>query len=222
VSVEKITPTHLAKSEPLPTSPTSSGAGLVNRTSVNSTATSTPLNGNLSKRSQQTPILHPRSQSPPATTRDVSPTLSSPKPTSTGVASLREQFDIAESSTSIATSKTPSRSKSPITSSPSDVNLRAASTPSKVASSISNKELQFTPTTSIKSEEKSNVVQSIPRFFFPTGQLTSASTTDATINKQLRQVKEELFVPKNDKLYLEDFGKVAQVMLHDRINSIEH
>ncbi len=63
---------------------------------------------------------------------------------------------------------------------------------------------------SVKSEEKQKPAESIPKFYFPNGQNTP-STNETELSKQLRQVKEELFLPKQDKLHLEDFGKLAQV-----------
>jgi hypothetical protein len=41
---------------------------------------------------------------------------------------------------------------------------------------------------------------------------------DTLLQKQLRQVKEELFLPKYDKLHLEDFGKLAQVFKNKNFN----
>lgn len=38
------------------------------------------------------------------------------------------------------------------------------------------------------------------------------------MTKQLRQVKEELFL-KSDKLHLEDFGKLAQVRVRRKIDT---
>ncbi len=55
-------------------------------------------------------------------------------------------------------------------------------------------------------------VETIPKFYFPNGQIITTLTLDTLLNKQLRQVKEELFLPKNDKLHLEDFGRLAQVL----------
>ncbi|CAF4696505.1 unnamed protein product, partial [Rotaria magnacalcarata] len=68
-------------------------------------------NGTISK---QTPVIQVRSQSPPPIVRDLSPPPTSPKPTSVGVASLREHFDIVEHSPSVTKPKTPSRAKSPV------------------------------------------------------------------------------------------------------------
>ena len=67
---------------------------------------------------------------------------------------------------------------------------------------------KITPT-AVKSEEKSKKAELIPKFHFPNGQV---STNDVLLAKQLKQAKEEFFVPKNDKLRLEDFGKLAQVL----------
>jgi hypothetical protein len=60
----------------------------------------------------------------------------------------------------------------------------------------------------VKSEEKQKTVEIVPKFYFPNGQNI---INDTQMIKQLRQVKEELFLPKQDKLHLEDFGKLAQV-----------
>ncbi|CAF0908436.1 unnamed protein product [Didymodactylos carnosus] len=49
----------------------------------------------------------------------------------------------------------------------------------------------------------------IPRFYFPNGSNAESNSSDV-ITKQLKKVKEELFQKKNDKLYSEDFGAVAQ------------
>jgi hypothetical protein len=200
--VEKVSPPQLAKSEPLPSSPSTSTNVIPNR-SLSSSST-TPSNGTLSKPSQQTPILQPRAQSPSTLIRDVSPTPSSPKPIGTGVASLREQFDSFESSPSIS-AKTPSRAKSPLH---TENLIRSTSTPSKTPTI---KETSPIPITVVKSEETSTPFENIPKFYFPHGQIPTASTIDTLLNKQLRQVKEELFLPKHDKLYLEDFGKLSQV-----------
>jgi hypothetical protein len=59
-----------------------------------------------------------------------------------------------------------------------------------------------------KSEDKPKKVEIIPKFYFPSGQNPA---NDVQIARQLRQVKDELFIPKHDKLHLEDFGKLAQV-----------
>jgi hypothetical protein len=68
------------------------------------------------------------------------------------------------------------------------------------------------PTTStwatIKSEKN---VEVISKFYFPDELIAKTSSNDAIILKQLKQAKEELFIPKNDKLCLEDFGKLGQV-----------
>jgi len=52
----------------------------------------------------------------------------------------------------------------------------------------------------------------IPKFYFPNGLNLASSTNDIQLAKQLKQVKDEVFVPKQDKLRLEDFGKVAQLI----------
>ena len=64
--------------------------------------------------------------------------------------------------------------------------------------------------TVIKTEDKPKIAEIIPKFYFPTGQ---NAPNDTVIAKQLRQAKEELFLPKHDALHLEDFGKLAQVFL---------
>ena len=68
---------------------------------------------------------------------------------------------------------------------------------------------KLTPT-AVKLDEKPKKAEIIPKFYFPNGQL---STNDTLIAKQLKQAKEEFFLPKQDKLHLEDFGKLAQVLL---------
>lgn len=60
-----------------------------------------------------------------------------------------------------------------------------------------------------KPEEKAKKTEIVPKFYFPNGQV---STNDVLLAKQLKQAKEEFFLPKNDKLRLEDFGKLAQVL----------
>jgi hypothetical protein len=94
---------------------------------------------------------------------------------------------------------------------PSDNIIRPTSTPSKTTTI---KETSPIPTTVIKPEETSKSVETIPKFYFPNGQLTPTSSVDTLLNKQLRQVKKELFLPKHDKLHLEDFGRLAQVFIH--------
>ena len=42
---------------------------------------------------------------------------------------------------------------------------------------------------------------------------------DTAVNKQLRQAKDELFLPKHDKVHLEEFGKLAQVGFEEFIPS---
>ncbi|CAF1341647.1 unnamed protein product [Adineta steineri] len=206
VSGGKVSPPQLTKPEPLPISPATSTNVLPSRTST------TPSNGTISKTSQQTPVLQPRSQSPSKNIRDLSPAPSSPKPTSGGVASLREQFDSIEYSPSISTTKTPTRPKSPVSSVPTDNTIRPAFTPTKPTPSI--KEASPVPITVIKSNEIPKPAEDIPKFYFPNGQTTTTptSTVDTLLNKQLRQAKEELFQPKHDKVYLEDFGKLAQLI----------
>ncbi|CAF4781423.1 unnamed protein product, partial [Rotaria magnacalcarata] len=48
--------------------------------------------------------------------------------------------------------------------------------------------------------------------YFPNGQISTPSAIDILLTRQLRQVKEDLFVPKHDKLHLVDFGKLAQLL----------
>lgn len=60
-------------------------------------------------------------------------------------------------------------------------------------------------------EEKPKTKELIPKFYFPQGQNQNLSDNESLLNKQLKQVKEEVFTPKQEKLRLEDFGKVAQV-----------
>ena len=95
--------------------------------------------------------------------------------------------------------------------SPADHAQRSTPLPSKTPSAGTAKEASPVRTTVAKPEDKPKSVEIIPKFFFPHGQITPASTVETLINKQLRQAKDELFLPKQDKLYLEDFGKLAQV-----------
>jgi len=136
-----------------------------------------------SKQSKQTPVLQPNS--PSTILRDQSPKL-----TSTGSTSSHEPFDNIETSPFIKTTKT------------SEQVVRSISTSPVV---------QKTLPSTIKSQEKSKTIEIIPKFYFPNGQNTATSTNDTQLIKQLRQVKEEIFLPKNDKLHLEDFGKLTQV-----------
>ncbi|CAF2737173.1 unnamed protein product [Rotaria sp. Silwood2] len=226
VSGGKVSPSQLAKSEPLPTSPSPSTSVIPNRISsstTNTTITTTgiPSNGTISKATHQTPILQPRSQSPSTIIRDLSPTPTSPKPTGSGVASLREHFDIVEHAPSITKAKTPSRAKSPVSPVLTDNAQRQTSIPSKATptppppsttTTATVKDILPMPTTVIKPEETSKPIETIPKFYFPHGPTTTISAIDTLINKQLRQAKEELFIPKHDKLYLEDFGKLAQLV----------
>ncbi|CAF0830200.1 unnamed protein product [Rotaria sp. Silwood1] len=218
VSGGKASPSQVAKSEPLPTSPSTSTSVVPNRISTTPTATTAiPSNGTISKPTQQTPILQPRSQSPSTVIRDLSPTPTSPKPIGSGVASLREHFDIVEHSPSITKAKTPSRAKSPVSSLPNENAQRQTSIPSKTTptpttTTTTVKEVAPIPATVSKPEETSKPVETIPKFHFPNGQITTTTAIDTLINKQLHQVKEELFIPKHDKLHLEDFGKLAQLV----------
>ncbi|CAF4694015.1 unnamed protein product [Rotaria sp. Silwood1] len=218
VSGGKASPSQVAKSEPLPTSPSTSTSVVPNRISTTPTATTAiPSNGTISKPTQQTPILQPRSQSPSTVIRDLSPTPTSPKPIGSGVASLREHFDIVEHSPSITKAKTPSRAKSPVSSLPNENAQRQTSIPSKTTptpttTTTTVKEVAPIPETVSKPEETSKPVETIPKFHFPNGQITTTTAIDTLINKQLHQVKEELFIPKHDKLHLEDFGKLAQLV----------
>ncbi|CAF1405210.1 unnamed protein product [Rotaria sordida] len=222
VSGGKVSPSQLAKSEPLPTSPSTSTSVIQNRIPSTTTTTATtgiPSNGTISKPTQQTPILQPSSQSPSTIIHDLSPTPTSPKPIVSGVASLREHFDSVEHSPSITKAKTPIQAKSPVSPVPTDNIQRQTSIPSKTTpqpppstTTTTVKEISPIPTTVIKPEETSKSVDTIPKFYFPNGQITMTSTTDTLLNKQLRHVKEELFLPKHDKLHLEDFGKLAQLI----------
>ncbi|CAF1048982.1 unnamed protein product [Rotaria sordida] len=223
VSGGKVSPSQLAKSEPLPTSPSTSTSVIQNRipstTTTTTATTGIPSNGTISKPTQQTPILQPSSQSPSTIIHDLSPTPTSPKPIVSGVASLREHFDSVEHSPSITKAKTPIQAKSPVSPVPTDNNQRQTSIPSKTTpqpppstTTTTVKEISPIPTTVIKPEETSKSVDTIPKFYFPNGQITMTSTTDTLLNKQLRHVKEELFLPKHDKLHLEDFGKLAQLI----------
>ncbi|CAF0996128.1 unnamed protein product [Rotaria sordida] len=223
VSGGKVSPSQLAKSEPLPTSPSTSTSVIQNRipstTTTTTATTGIPSNGTISKPTQQTPILQPSSQSPSTIIHDLSPTPTSPKPIVSGVASLREHFDSVEHSPSITKAKTPIQAKSPVSPVPTDNIQRQTSIPSKTTpqpppstTTTTVKEISPIPTTVIKPEETSKSVDTIPKFYFPNGQITMTSTTDTLLNKQLRHVKEELFLPKHDKLHLEDFGKLAQLI----------
>jgi hypothetical protein len=171
----------LTKSETIPSSPSTSTNIIPNRTS----STTTPSNGTPSKQSKQTPILQPRSQSPSAVPHD-----QSPKITSTRITTSREPVDNLESPTVVTKTKTPI--------SPTEQVVRPILTTPVVQKKI-------------KSEEKPKPIEIVPKFYFPNGQNTPTSTNDTTLIKQLRQVKEELFLPKQDKLFLEDFGKLSQV-----------
>ncbi|CAM2712697.1 unnamed protein product [Rotaria socialis] len=205
VSGGKASPSQIVKSEPLPSSSPSITSALPTRLSITAAAETTQSNGTTSK---QTPVIQARLQSPPPIVRDLSPPPTSPKSTSVGVASLREHFDIVEQSPSITKPKTPSRAKSPVSSVPTD-NLQRQ--PSKTATTPV-KEVSPIPISVVKSEEKSETVEPIPKFYFPNGQISTPSAIDILLTRQLRQVKEDLFVPKHDKLHLEDFGKLAQLL----------
>ena len=63
----------------------------------------------------------------------------------------------------------------------------------------------------VRIESTPKPVEPIPKFYFPNGKVTVTSTNETVIMKHLRQAKDELFIPKHDKLHLEDFGKLAQV-----------
>ena len=217
VSGSKVASPQLTKSEPLPSSPATNLLPTRNSTTTTA-AVSTPSNGSISKPSQQTPVLQPRSQSPSTTIREQSPTPLSPKSTGVGVATLREQFDSIECSPSIPTTKIPSRPKSPVTTPASiDNHTRSSITPTKTTPV---KETSPIPTIVHEPEQQqqqqqpqqpSKTIEPIPKFYFPNGLINSTSTMETLVTKQLRQAKEELFVPKQDKLYLEDFGRLAQV-----------
>jgi hypothetical protein len=171
----------LTKSEIILSSPSTSTNIIPNRSS--STIITTPSNDIPLKQSKQTPILQPRSQSPSTSLRD-----QSSKPISTGITSPHEPVDNIESSPTVTKIKTPISSTEQV----------VRTTPV----------VQKTTSTIVKSEEKQKTVEIIPKFFFPNGQNT---TNDTPLIKQLRKVKEELFLPKQDKLHLEDFGKLSQV-----------
>ncbi|UJR27679.1 hypothetical protein I4U23_008958 [Adineta vaga] len=200
----KISPPQLAKSEPVPSSPSTSTNVISNRT------TTTPSNGTTFKSNQQTPVLQTNTQSSSTNIRELSPTPSSPKPTSSGVASLREQFDSIEHSPTITTTKTPSRAKSPLSSVSADNVIRPILTPTKSVPPV--KESSPISTSIIKPDETPKSVVDIPKFYFPNGPTTTVSSIDALLNTQLRQIKEEIFLPKQDKLQLEDFGRLAQLI----------
>ncbi|CAF1172308.1 unnamed protein product [Adineta steineri] len=134
-----------------------------------------------SKPSQQTPVLQPPSNA----IRDQSPKTNNIS---------YEGFDNNKPSPNANTTKTPVSSNEQIS--------RPMPTPSFVP--------QTTPTV-IKQEQKQKIAENIPKFYFPNGKLTATSTNETILVKQLRQVKEELFLPKHDKLHLEDFGKLAQL-----------
>jgi len=171
----------LTKSETIASSPSTSTNIISNRSS------STPSNETPAKQSKQTPILQPHSQSPSTALRDQSPKL-----TSTGSTSSHESIGNIESSPTVTTTKTPEQVVRPITTTTTPV-------------------VQKTVPSTVKSQEKPKTVEIIPKFYFPNGQNSATSTNDTQLIKQLRQVKEELFLTKNDKLHIEDFGKLAQV-----------
>ncbi|CAF0801245.1 unnamed protein product [Adineta ricciae] len=205
ISGGKISPPQIAKSEPVPSSPSTNV--IPNRTST----TTTPSDGAISKPAQQTPIVQTNTQSPSTTIRELSPTPSSPKPTTSGVASLREQFDSIEQSPSITATKTPTRAKSPVSVSvPTESVIRPSITPIKPVPSV--KETSPIPTSVIQPEGTPKSVVDIPKFYFPNGKTTTPSSIESLINKQLNQANEDLFQPKHDKLHLEDFGKLAQLI----------
>ena len=196
-----LTKPELLSSSPL--TPTSTTSTRICSPSLSGT-TSAPSNGTVSK----TSTSQSWSQVPATSNALSSPTPSSSKPTISGVASLREQFNAFEYSTSTPRVKTSSETKSSVSSVPTDTSIPVPST--------SIKETPLVPkTTAVKSEEASKLVETIPKFYFPSGHTTS--TIEALINKQLRQAKEELFLPKHDRLYLEDCGRLAQVLLQKSI-----
>ena len=156
-----------------------------NSTTTTTATTNTPSNGTIPKTSQQTPISQPRSKSPSTNLRDQSPTPLSPKPIGSGVASLREQFDSIEHSPSITTSttKTPLRAKSPVSSVPNENSIRSSSTPTHPSTPI--KETSPIPTIVTKPNETLKTVETIPKFYFPSGELTSPTAIETLVNKTI-------------------------------------
>ncbi|CAF3267289.1 unnamed protein product [Rotaria sp. Silwood2] len=195
VSIEKVLTTQFPRSETTPSSPTTSTSSTPNRSSARTT--STPSKDVSSKQSQQTPISQPSPQSPSNVPLD-----QSPKPTNTTLTSAQQPVD------NIISSPTVTITKTPISSSPNEQVIQPKLTPSKTTTSI----VQQTTSITVKIEEKQKSVETIPKFYFSDEYNASVSTRDALLTKQLRKVQDELFVPKHDKLHLEDFGKVAQLV----------
>ncbi|CAF3400247.1 unnamed protein product [Rotaria sp. Silwood2] len=195
VSIEKVLTTQFPRSETTPSSPTTSTSSTPNRSSARTT--STPSKDVSSKQSQQTPISQPSPQSP-----SNAPLDQSPKPTNTTLTSAQQPVD------NIISSPTVTITKTPISSSPNEQVIQPKLTPSKTTTSI----VQQTTSITVKIEEKQKSVETIPKFYFSDEYNASVSTRDALLTKQLRKVQDELFVPKHDKLHLEDFGKVAQLV----------
>ncbi|CAF4017129.1 unnamed protein product, partial [Rotaria sp. Silwood1] len=192
-SIAKVSTTQSKKSETTPSSPTTSTTSTTNRSSVRTT--STPSKDISSKQSQQIPT----SQSPSNVSLD-----QSFKQTNTTVTSLQESFDNILSSPTVTTTKTSISS-----SSPNEQITRPTLTPSKTTTTPI---VQQTPSITVKVEEKNKPVAIIPRFYFSDEHKASLSARDTILTRQLRKVQDELFIPKNDKLRSEDFGKLAQLI----------
>ncbi|CAF0720392.1 unnamed protein product [Adineta ricciae] len=157
-------------------------ASINSNRSTTSTTNTTPA-----RPSQQTPVLQP----PSTAVRE-----QSPRTPNTTVLSPNDRQDNNKSSPVVNAAKTPvlSSNEKPTRPMPS-----TTVTP------------QPTPI-NVRIESKPKPVEPIPKFYFPNGKVTTTSTNETVLMKHLRQAKDELFTPKHDKLHLEDFGKLAQII----------
>ncbi|CAF1082393.1 unnamed protein product [Rotaria sordida] len=193
VSTEKVSTTKLTKSETIPSSPITSTSSTTNRSSTKTT--SIPSKDIPSKQSQKTPI----SQSPTNV-----PVEQSFKPTNTTFTSILEPLNNIVSPSAVTTTKTPISSSS----SSNEQVIQSILTPSKITTPI----VEQTTSIIVKIKEKQKPVAIIPRFYFSDEHIAISSTNDTIFIKQLRKVQDELFIPKQDKLHAEDFGKLAQLL----------
>ncbi|UJR21734.1 hypothetical protein I4U23_024809 [Adineta vaga] len=182
VITEKVSTPQSTKPDII-SSTSSASTNIISNRSTPSTTNTTPT-----RSSQQTPILQP----PSNISRE-----QSPRTPSTTVLSPTERHDNNKPAPITNTAKTP-------TSTLSNEKITRPMPSTTVTP-------QITPI-NVRIETKPKPVEAIPKFYFPNGKLTPASTTETILSKHLRQAKEELFVPKHDKLHLEDFGKLAQLI----------
>ena len=119
-----------------------------------------------------------------------------------------------ESIDHIVSSPDTTKTKTSLSSSPSTEQIPQSRS---ITSKTTTPNVQQTTPIDARIEEKPTATGIIPRFYFSDNQIAADSKSDADVSRQLRKVHEELFLPKHNRLNLDDFGQLAQVALNRRM-----